>query len=335
MSDRLLKVGHPKTMFANFDPNLFADPDFKEDSVREVIIAPMLSRLGYYPTGRQTVVRSKNLVQPFIYAGTRRHTVNIIPDYTLYFDGQPVAVLDAKSPIESVDSPGNVQQAYSYAIHPEVRTDHFALCNGRRLAVYSVNSTTPLLNIAFEEFESRWGDVVKHLAPKFLLEPELRHFKPDFGFRVSRLGLAPNAEIIMIGARLNIFARVSETLYSATVNADFVGEDHCVSFDFVPEQLPRLVAGLPAALRDQFVEALSRAPFQAYADLAVEVDLRTHLGEAIELEHETFVPLIIDEVLAARFNPFPPEPGPTDVPPHIFRLSKAFKIVAPGDKSGA
>jgi hypothetical protein len=62
------------------------------------------------------------------------------------------------------------------------------------------------------------------------------------------------------------------------------------------------------------------------------LDLRAHLGEAIELEHETFVPLVIDEVLSARFNPSPPEPGPTDIPPHIFRLSNAFKIVDPGEK---
>ena len=109
-------------MFEHFDPILFTDPNFKEDSVREVIIAPMLSRLGYHPTGKQAVVRSKSLVQPFIYAGTRRHPVTIIPDYTLTYEGRIVLVLDAKSPVESVSSSENIQQAYSYAIHPEIRT---------------------------------------------------------------------------------------------------------------------------------------------------------------------------------------------------------------------
>src|SRR5437016_14133678 len=104
-------------MFQNFDPQLFSDPHFKEDSVREVIIVPMLTRLGYHTTGNQTIVRSKTLVQPFIYVGTRRHPVTIIPDYTLYFEGRPVLVLDAKSPVESVTSAANVQQAYSYALH--------------------------------------------------------------------------------------------------------------------------------------------------------------------------------------------------------------------------
>lgn len=322
-------------MFANFDATLFSDPNFKEDSVREVIIAPMLSKLGYHPMGRQTVVRSKSLVQPFIYAGTRKHPVTIIPDYTLNFDGKPVAVLDAKSPSERIDLKEHVQQAYSYAIHPEIRTHHFALCNGRRLAVYSVQSATPLLDIAFEEFESRWDDIVKHLAPKYLLEPNLRKLAPDFGYKVSRLGLAPNAKLTMLGTRLNTFARISENLFTVTVNTEFADEDHCISFDFEPKHLPKLVAGLPEKLQAQFLEALSRAPFQACADLVIEVDLDTHLGEEISVEHETFVPLVIDEVLGARFNPFPPETEPTDVPPHIFRLSKAFKVVSTNDTNEA
>ncbi|MDP3650293.1 MAG: type I restriction enzyme HsdR N-terminal domain-containing protein [Rhodoferax sp.] len=316
-------------MFPNFDPQLLSDPNFKEDAVREVIIVPILTRLGYHPTGSQTVVRSKNLVQPFIYVGTRKHPVTIIPDYTLYFEGRPVLVLDAKSPIESVTSPANVQQAYSYAIHPEVRTDHFALCNGRRLAVYGVEKATPLLDVSFEEFESRWEEIEKHLAPKYLLQPELRKLYPDFGFAVSRLGLAQGAELLMIGTRLSTFARVSQDLYTATVNADFAGSDHCVSFDFKPEQLPLLVAGLPDELRRLFLEALSRSPFQACADLMVEVDLRTHLGESIEVETETFVPLVIDEVFGARFTPLRLADEPTDIPKHIFRLSKAFTIGTP------
>jgi hypothetical protein len=320
-------------MFANIDPSLFADPNFKEDSVREVIIAPMLSKLGYHPTGRQTVIRSKSLLQPFIYVGTRRHPVTIIPDYTLQLDGKSVAVLDAKSPTEQIDLPAHIQQAYSYAIHPEIRTHYFALCNGRRLSVYNVEAPKPILDIPFEEFESRWDDIVRYLAPKFLLEPQLRNLKPDFGFKVSRLGLAPHARLTMMETRLNTFARVSEDLYTVTVNTELAGEDHCISFDFAPELLPKLVAGLPDDLCTAFLDALSRSPFQACADLVVEVDLNTHLGDEIVVEHETFIPLVIDDVLAARFNPFPPEPGPKDVPPHIFRLSQAFKVVRP-DVSG-
>jgi hypothetical protein len=64
-------------MFGSFDPALLDDPEFKEDSVREVIIVPMLTRLGYQPSGRTRVVRSKPLVQPFIYVGTSKHPVKL------------------------------------------------------------------------------------------------------------------------------------------------------------------------------------------------------------------------------------------------------------------
>lgn len=313
-------------MFPHFHPNLFTDLNFKEDSVREVIIAPILSRLGYHPTGIQTVIRSKSLVQPFIYVGTRRHPVTIIPDYTLTYEGRAVLVLDAKSPSESVTSTANIQQAYSYAIHPEIRVDHFALCNGRRLAVYSVETPKPLLNIPFEEFEERWTEIEQHLAPRYLLTPQLRKFAPDFGVAVSRLGLTADTELIMAETRLGLIGRVSEHLFTTSVNTEFNGRTHCISFDFKPEQLPLLVAGLPTELREQFLGALSRAPFQAAADLCIEVDLRTHIGEPIVLENETFAPLVIDEVLGSRFNPLPPKSGGEDIPLHIFRLSKAFRI---------
>lgn len=316
-------------MFENFDASLFDDPDFKEDSVREVIIVPMLHRLGYHLTGDQTVSRSKSLVQPFIYAGTRRHPVTIIPDYTLNFLGNPVAILDAKSPAESVASTAHIQQAYSYAIHPEVRTKHFALCNGRRLAVYSVDSPQPLLDLPFAEFEIRWDQIEKHLAPKYLLQPELRKLRPDFGFKVSRLGLDNGAELIMVAVRLSMFAQVDQHLFSATVDTQFADEAHCVSFDFYREQLPLLVAGLPVELKEAFLGALARSPFQAGADLELEVDLRCHLGELVQVEHECFIPLVIDEVLGSRFCPASAPLGGGDIPSHIFRLSKAYTMVKP------
>lgn len=315
-------------MFEHFDPALLSDPNFKEDSVREVIISPMLAKLGYHPTGDNVVVRSKSLVHPFIYVGTRRHPVTIIPDYTLYSKGEAVLILDAKSPSESVESRAHIQQAYSYAIHPEIRADHFALCNGRRLAVFNVRSSEPILSLPFEHFEDKWGDIEKHLTPKYLREPILRRFAPDLGLAISRMGFEPNAEHIFMGARLGMFARVSDSLYTATVNTPLADVDHCASFDFAPEQLPLLIAGLPEPLRDEFLGALGRSPFQAAADLLIEVDIHCQLGEEIHVEHETFVPLVIKDVMGSRFKPVSPVADPGDIPSHVFRLSKAFTLVS-------
>jgi hypothetical protein len=96
-------------VFPNFDPSLLDDPQFKEDSVREVIIAPILSRLGYTPSGPHRVVRSKALVHPFIYAGTRKIPITLVPDYTLITEQKPACIIDAKRPSEDILSRKNVQ----------------------------------------------------------------------------------------------------------------------------------------------------------------------------------------------------------------------------------
>ena len=69
-------------------------------------------------------------------------------------------------------------------------------------------------------------------------------------------------------------------------------------------------------------------PFLAAAELAIELDLDMHLGDETQGQTETFVPLIIDKVLAARFNPAPLAKEATDIPDQVFRLRKAYKIIS-------
>lgn len=313
-------------MFSNLHKSSFDDSEFKEDSVRELVIVPMLSRLGYMPHGDARVIRSKALKQPFIRVGTRNHPVTIIPDYTLLVKDKASFVLDAKGPGEGVLDPMHVQQAYSYAVHPEIRCREFALCNGRELAIYSTEHAKPLLHLKFDEFESRWGDIEKFLSPTYLAEPARRNFKPDFGFKLHSLGLAHDAVLVMPGTRLNLFGRVNDELFTASAYCEFGGDEHCVSFDFPSSMLQDIVAGLPEPLAEQFCGALKRAPFVAAAGLAIELDLAAHLGPETQGQSESFIPLIIDEVHASRFNPAPVAGDPNDIPPHVFKLRDSFVI---------
>lgn len=77
-------------MFENFDFGVLDDPRFKEDAVREEIVAPILRRLGYQPSGKARVQRSKTLTHPFVMIGVRKHPVSIVPDYTLFYDEKPI-----------------------------------------------------------------------------------------------------------------------------------------------------------------------------------------------------------------------------------------------------
>ena len=313
-------------MFLNFKESLFEDPDFKEDSVREVIISPILSRLGYLPSGQSKVIRSKTLKHPFIRVGTRKHPVRIIPDYTLIYKEKPVFILDAKSPKENILNQAHVQQAYSYAIHPEIKCREFGLCNGKHLAVFDTDHDDPILFLKFDEFEKCWKKIEKHLSPKYLLEPALRNFAPDLGYKFHRIGIEQNTDLMMLGVQLNLFGRVSDELFTAGANCEFAEIDHCVSFDFSPTLLTQILEGLPFELSRQFREALNRAPFQASAGLTIELDLTAHLGEVTKGKYEKFIPLIIQKIHESRFNPTPTVDEPHDIPEDVFQLRKAFKV---------
>lgn len=95
--------------------------EFKEDSVREEIIAPILRKLDYSSSGVNKIVRSRSLVHPYVNIGSKIYKVNIIPDYILEIDGKPIVILDAKSPTTRLNKTKHIEQAYSYAIHPEVK----------------------------------------------------------------------------------------------------------------------------------------------------------------------------------------------------------------------
>ena len=142
-----------------------------------------------------------------------------------------------------------------------------------------------------------------------------------------------DTELIMLGVRLHIFAKISEDFITAVTNIDFGDEPHCVSFDFPIEMLTQIVEGLPKELGEKFCNALRTAPFQADAGLVIELDLIAKLGEETRGQYEYFVPLLVQKIQESRFNPSAVTNEPTDVPQHMFQLRKAFKIRTIVDES--
>jgi hypothetical protein len=108
-------------LFSDFDFSLLDSPSFKEDSVREELILPILKALGYAPSGKNKIHRSKTVSHPFVKVGTKRRKLTNYPDYLLEVRDKYVWVLDAKAPDEEIKSGEHVEQTYFYAIHPEIR----------------------------------------------------------------------------------------------------------------------------------------------------------------------------------------------------------------------
>jgi 16S rRNA G966 N2-methylase RsmD len=154
-----------------FDFSLLDSPLFKEDSVREEIILPILNALGYSAGGENRIIRSKTLEHPFLTTGSKRKPITLIPDYLLMVGKNFAFVLDAKRPREpdgsevEIKTGDNVEQVYSYAVHPEIRVEQFALCNGREFILFDVRQKEPVLYFHVSEISHHWDDLYKYLAP--------------------------------------------------------------------------------------------------------------------------------------------------------------------------
>lgn len=138
-------------LFGDLDlKSISNNPDFKEDSVREAIILPILKALGYKSSD---IVRSKTLRHPYLKVGANKKIpIRLVPDYCLRVENNYAWVLDAKAPDINIMDADNIEQVYCYASNPEIRSTYFALCNGIEFSLYRRESTnSPILYFHLDE----------------------------------------------------------------------------------------------------------------------------------------------------------------------------------------
>ena len=157
-------MGVKNTLFGNLDFNkLSSNKDFNEADVRAVIIDPILKELGF---NHENILREKPLKSPFLKTGSKKRQVSLVPDYILKIGDSFALVLDAKSPKHKIINDDNVEQVYSYATHPEIRSYFFALCNGIEFACYRTTDTAePVLYFQICEIDKYWQQLQKTLSP--------------------------------------------------------------------------------------------------------------------------------------------------------------------------
>lgn len=210
-------------IYEEFDFAVLNDPEFKEDAVREELISPLLAALGYSASGDHRVVRSRRLTHPFVYIGTTKHGVTIIPDYTLIVNEEHRWILDAKAPNEVLTSGKNPEQAFSYAIHPEIRASRYALCNGHSLVVFDTNKIEPTLSIKLEKAHEQWDAIRRLLSPIAFIKPELLNYKPDFGLYLLKTGATLQQKLYFVPLGIPMIAKFNDTQYTFTVQVGISG----------------------------------------------------------------------------------------------------------------
>lgn len=205
-------------MFEEFDFNLLDDPEFKEDSVREEIIVPIIKDLGYSSSGRNRIVRSRRLNHPFVSIGSGRIKISIIPDYLLLVDEKPFLVLDAKSPTENISKTKHCEQVYSYAIHPEVRAKYYGLCNGKEFLLFYISKFEPLLHFEISRINEYLSILIKLLHPDIMATHEVIDFKPDCGMYFLKLGNKPGFILLLYMVHTNTVSKVADDRYTTSTN---------------------------------------------------------------------------------------------------------------------
>lgn len=259
-------------------------------------MAPIIKRLGYSLTGDNRVVRSRSLVHPYVAIGSQQRKVSIVPDYLFLSEGKPFWVLDAKAATEEILRSTHVEQAYSYAIHPEVRAELFALCNGHRFALFSVRQFEPVLDFELRHIDSNWERLFRILNPKIKAHPESVQYYPDFGLHLRRLGVKPGFKLILMAANSNFVGKICDGSYTSTTCLSDEN-DYAVSLDFEETQLDQLFSFLPIAQVEILKQGLTAQP---YVIILEEGEFR--FGVAAELTQEivhnaeeSYVPFAVHE----------------------------------------
>lgn len=90
-------------MLENFDFSLLENEDFKEDSVRSFIIAPLLKALGFVVKNNKKpnpleISLSKTLKTQIQIGSNKVLETDLTPDYMLFVNGKVHCILDAKAP---------------------------------------------------------------------------------------------------------------------------------------------------------------------------------------------------------------------------------------------
>lgn len=301
-------------LFDHFDFSLLNQPDFKEDSVREVLILPLLQQLGYDNT---QIVRSKSLTHPFLKIGSQKRAIHLIPDYLFKIADSYAWVLDAKAPNEDILGGDNVAQVYSYAIHPEVRTKFFALCNGNFFALFRQDVEKPLLYFALKDIAQYWDAITGYLSPQsfqsgktfqYYTAPKATKFVKDANFEYGKCPLLEEIPVQKQAAKRHFGVHGYFTKQSWNVVAEYI-KNFSQPGDLVLDLFGGSgVTAIEALMNDRHAIHVDLNPMSTFMVEALAAPVKTDdVGKAFEQikKHYTAQEPTTDEAIAKILQTYP------------------------------
>lgn len=157
-------------MFDNFNFQ-----NLNETDVREEILAPLIRKLGYRADSKNNVIREQSLRYPRAFIGKKNKNKDPIlrgkADYILEAGSNVRWVIEAKAPDVEIDD-DSIEQAFSYANHPEVRGVYFSISNGKKFVIYQTNqgpNSEPLLEISYNDLNQQFSKIENILSPESII----------------------------------------------------------------------------------------------------------------------------------------------------------------------
>ena len=294
-----MKVEKLYNVLDGFNFALLDNPEFQEDSVREEIVVPIIKGLGYSANKPNQIIRSRKLLHPFVSIGSKRKDIYIIPDYLFEVDGKPAWILDAKAPTEEIIKSNNVEQAYSYAIHSEVRVNFFALCNGKEFVLYNIQKIEPIFHFPIKAIPLYWDSLKKFISPENIFSEN--QFKPakDLGLHLKRLGFETFENLIFPNVPITHIGQLDPDMFSLSGGVKVDNDRYVVTFDFSQEVFQQLIGKIPTeAISKLFKRNGNHRQVVSFADQVYLVTIDCRIGEILqENEDEIFLPLIINRII--------------------------------------
>jgi len=215
-------------------------------------------------------------------------------------DGKPCWIMEAKAPSQDILNTKHVEQAYSYAMHSEIKALYYALCNGKEFLLYHVSEYKPILHFDIKLLPSYWGELFNLLSPQNLYKNSSRSLDKDFGLHLKRLGFDTFERLIFPGVPIAFIGKLNNDLYTFGSNIKIdENSTYCVSFDFSHEVLLQLQGEIPDEALNILKEPLDGAMTEVkFADAVFFVNVECSLdGKIEENEDEIFLPLTIKRII--------------------------------------
>lgn len=285
-------------LFRDFNFSLLDDPRFKEESVREELIAPLIRDLGYSNSGNTQVIRNHGLKHPFVSIGSSRKSITIIPDYLMQVNEKPAWIFEAKSPTEEITDTKHIEQAYSYAIHPEIRVNYFALCNGHHFTLYNISRPKPLFHFSLRAVDLYRGMLKELLSPTNVFTYPDQSLSKDLGLHIKRLGFKNSDTILIIGSNPLFIIKYDDNLFSYSSPVGDEKTAYLGTYDFDLEVAKQLRPVLGERDFMLLMQPTNGRQLRFNLDRKLNLNIRIALPERenlIENDKEIYLPLSIKE----------------------------------------